>query len=384
MHSQCTMMYSAEKAALGIEGVRIFGDAASIGRKVLDWLGSLGLEGCVTHSIGHGVASFTLAQAFHKGWIPKGDTTGLSTTLALDTTHNPRDLEREIMVTMLACPHTFDYPSVEEWAATVRMRCNIVQAARRTQLAFHTTGLERPTDYWAYDEDTGFTVLPGKPLTAALQAATQPKRTGKLYSFSCYRASEYVILLAIAQELAGTNPALLESIQRHCEQQAIKSGAFHDTFLYEYGALDAPLPPGYYVPGDRLWFRNPDPHSSDVSGYEGSWVFYLGNGRFSNFWQRGNDYTLASKCVEMYHWRNATFQNAEGELCIDEAVVERLTQQTLSDAAAVRGIVSKMAVLRDPAGVYANGGIIDASREFPRRVCPGTADMTMPKINAHA
>lgn len=149
----------------------------------------------------------------------------------------------------------------------------------------------------------------------------------------------------------------------------LATARFRDTFLYEYGCMDAPLPMGYYVPGDRLWFRNPDPLSLDVSGYEGSWVFYLGNRLFSNFWQPAKDYTLASKCVEMYHWRNATFQDANGESRIDETVVDRLTQQSLSNPEAVRDIVPKMAVLRDLAGVYASGGIIDASREFSR--CQG-------------
>jgi hypothetical protein len=379
--SQSTMTHTAAALVLGSAGVRIQGDAGASQRQVLEWLGALGLARYITHDTLSGVASFTLAQPFYNDWVPNGDTTGVSTALALDTDNHPQDLEREIVVTMLAAPRAFDFPNADEWMAAVRMRCNIVQAARRTQLAFHTTELERPTDCWAYDEDTGFTVLPGKSLIEALQKATQPDASGKLYAFSCYRASEYVILLAIAQELARTHPALLDAIQMYCERQAIKSGRFHGAFLYEYGSMEAPLPPGYYVPGDRLWFRNPDAHSSDVSGYEGSWVFYLGNGLFSNFWQRGKHFTLTSKCVEIYHWRHATFLGADGELRIDEAVVERLAQQSLSDPATVRDIVSKMAVLRDPAGVYASGGIIDASREFPRWVCPGTADMPLPALN---
>lgn len=45
---------------------------------------------------------------------------------------------------------------------------------------------------------------------------------------------------------------------------------------------------------DRLRFRNPDAHSSDASGYEGSWGFYLGGGRFSNFWKRDHSFTLTN------------------------------------------------------------------------------------------
>ena len=83
------------------------------------------------------------------------------------------------------------------------------------------------------------------------------------------------------------------------------SGRFHDTFLHEYGSLAEPLPQRFYVPGDRLWFRNPDSASSDVEGYEGSWVFYLGGGLFNNFWERDQPFTLTSKCVEIHHWQHA-------------------------------------------------------------------------------
>jgi hypothetical protein len=37
-----------------------------------------------------------------------------------------------------------------------------------------------------------------------------------------------------------------------------------------------------------------------------------------------------------------------------------------------------MARLRDGRGVYAEGGCVDVSREFPRGVCPGTAGIVLP------
>ena len=66
---------------------------------------------------------------------------------------------------------TFEYPSYPELAASVRIRQNIVEAARRTALSFHTTKIERPEDYWTYTEESGFTILPGKPLIEALRKA---------------------------------------------------------------------------------------------------------------------------------------------------------------------------------------------------------------------
>src|SRR5690606_15451892 len=185
------------------------------------------------------------------------------------------------------------FPSYEELVSAIRIRKFIVQGARKTALAFDTEHAERP-ECWTYSEECGFTLRPGEPLIGSLEKATQPGRSGKLYSFSCYRATEYVILLAIAQELAICNPDLMQRLQQQWETRAIMSGQFHDVFLREYGSMAEPLPPKYYVPGDRLWFRNPDEPSSNVEGYEGSWVFYLGDGLFTNFWKRDQPFTLRS------------------------------------------------------------------------------------------
>jgi hypothetical protein len=37
-------------------------------------------------------------------------------------------------------------------------------------------------------------------------------------------------------------------------------------------------------------------------------------------------YTLTSKCLELFHWRHATYRNRGGELQIDETKVEGLVQ----------------------------------------------------------
>jgi hypothetical protein len=322
-------------------------------------------------------------QGFHlrvdlaRIWTPELDTTGLHLHLEQGT-QSEYDLEREIISAMLVSPLPFDFPSHAELAAAVHMRRNIVVAARKTALAFGTLDAERPEDCWTYVQGKGFVVKAGCALIPALIMATQPEVSGKLYAFSCYRATEYVILLALAQELERSNPELLARLQQQWEQRPIMSGQFHDVFLHEYGAMAAPLPPKYYVPGDRLWFRNPDAHSSDASGYEGSWVFYLGGGLFTNFWKRGQSFTLTDKCVEIFHWRHATFTDSEGELRIDETIVEQRVARTLADATLTAEVMRQMARLRDPKGVYEGGGCIDTTREAPRHVCPGTTDIVLP------
>jgi hypothetical protein len=321
---------------------------------------------------------FRLRSSVQQELAPACDTLHLGEKLNFNTPASRADLEKEILLALLLGPVTFEYPSYAELAASVRIRQNIVEAARRTALSFHVSKIERPADYWTYSEDNGFTVLPGKPLIEALRMATQPELSGQQYSFSCYRATEYVILLGIAQELAVSNPALLQQLQHQWESRAIMSGKFHDVFLREYGSMENPLPPRYYVPGDRLWFRNPDERSSDVTGYEGSWVMYLGGGLFSNFWKCDKPYSMAEKCVEIYHWRDGVYQEAEGRLMMDEKVVEERVHATLGSPLETERILDRMIRLRDPSGVYADGGCIDTTREYPRWVCPGTSDIILP------
>jgi len=351
---------------------------AAVRRDFLACLAAFGLDRQAEVRQEGSALRFRLQADAAQSWAPDVDTTRLCRRLGLDTGTRVADLEKEILAAMLLGPVAFGFPSVEEARSAVHIRRNIVLAARRTALDFHTTEAERPEDYWTYVEGKGFTLLPGKSLIDGLVKATQPEVSGQLYAFSCYRATEYVILLALAQELEASNPALLARLQRQWESRPIMSGQFHDVFLYEYGSMEAPLPPKYYVPGDRLWFRNPDERSADVTGYEGSWVFYLGGGLFTNFWKRDQPFTLTAKCLEIYHWRHGVHVDDKGEMQMDEGIVEERVRASLNDPAEVERILQRMLRLRDPKGVYREGGCIDTSREVPRYVRPGTADIRLP------
>lgn len=314
-----------------------------------------------------------------QAWAPGHDTLQLCETLHLDTQNRPADLIREIVLTLLMGPVVFDYPSLAELVSAINIRRNIVLAARKTSLAFHTREVDRPLNYWAYDEDRGFVILPGVSLIAALTQATQPEVSGRQYSFSCYRATEYVILLGIAQELAQSNPALLRQLENLWTVRPIASGEFHEVFLHEQGSMEFPLPPRYFVPGDRTWFRNPDEPSADASGFEGSWVMYLGGGLFTNFWKYEQPYTLTRKCVEIYHWRLGLFLDEQGEERIDEARIEPLIEAAMHNPDTRQHIMTVMARYREPRGIYTEaGGCMDTSREFSRWVCPGTTNLVLP------
>jgi protein-glutamine gamma-glutamyltransferase-like protein len=316
-----------------------------------------------------------LAEQSAHGLMPGFDTLGLAATLKLEVSHQDDDLLHEIWLTLLNSPVLLEFPSVEELMAAVRVRRNIVRNAERTCLNFHTSAIERPEDCWRYAEETGFVLTPGSPLIESLKKACQPEITGQLYSFSCYRATEYVILLAIAEEAREHHPELLRQLQIRWEKKAISSGLFHEVFMHEVGTLEEPLPIHYYVPGDRVWFRNPDPHSSDVPGFEGSWVYYLGGGMFANFWKRERPFTLLAKCLEIHHWRESFFRDAQGDLQMDETKVEQLVAQTLADPEATARIFARMHRLRDAQGVYAEGGCMDATREAPKFVLAPHSDL---------
>lgn len=371
-------------------GVRVYGGSSraveTVRRSCLDWFAELGIPSAAISATidasGQSAVEFRLLSSYAEAWLPGGDTLELAARLGLASRHNPADLEHEILVAMLGCPIAFEFPNGEEFEAAVRIRRNIVEAARKTRLAFDTKEAERPEDCWEYVEGRGFLVLPGVPLISALQKATQPDQTGRLFSFSCYRATEYVIVLGIAEELATRNPELLARLQRQAETRAIMSGEFHRVFLREYGSRENPLPARYYVPGDRLWFRNPDHHSSDASGFEGSWVFYQGGGLFSNFWKQSKTFTLTTKCLEIYHWRHGTYRDAQGDLRMDESIVDRLVESDLQNPEEMTRILSIMTRLADPSGVYADGGCIDLTREYPRLVCRGTSDIVLPDAPA--
>jgi hypothetical protein len=323
-----------------------------------------------------------LRPEFQQAHMPGHDSLNLCTTLGpadqADHANESWALEREIWVALLGSPHRFAFPDLEALKSHVRVRRNMALAARLTALAFKTEAAERPEADWHYEEDPGFILKPGRPLINALIAATQPEATGKLYDFSCYRATEYVILLGIAQELQAHHPALLAQLQQLNERHAVRSGQFHEVFLIEYGSMEAPLPARFYVPGDRLWFRNPDERSSDVTGYEGSWVMYMGGGLFSNFWKRDAPFTLESKAIEIFHWKDGVYTDAQGELQMDETVVERLVAQTQADPEARARVLERMLRMRDPKGVYAEGGCIDTTREYPKNVSHEHCDLVLP------
>lgn len=321
---------------------------------------------------------FVLESSFVDTYLPGFDTLKLHQQDDLVDEGAVQSVKKQILVSMLSSPIELDFPSYSELISAIHMRELIVCAARKTSMAFNTDLVDRPIEHWTYEEDVGFILKSGKSLIEALLLATQPDRSGRLYGFSCYRATEYVILLAIAQEVQQHNQQLLAQLEEQWRHKAVMSGKFHDVFLRELGTNDKPLPTQWFVPGDRVWLRNPDDASSDVPGYEGSWVIYLGHGQFANFWHPQEPYDLEGKCLELYHWRHGTYRDVAGQLKMDEEIVVQRVAQTRKDPKLTQHICQRMMRLRDPQGVYADGGCMDNTRESPRWIHPTTTDISLP------
>jgi predicted dinucleotide-utilizing enzyme len=107
----------------------------------------------------------------------------------------------------------------------------------------------------------------------------------------------------------------------------------------------------------------------------------MGHGLFSNFWERERPFTLESKCVEIFHWRDGAHVGADGNLAMDEARVAQAVRDTQSDPVALQTALERTMRLRDPQGVYAEGGCIDASREFPRSVSVQGCQLVLPRFS---
>lgn len=224
----------------------------------------------------------TLSPTLAEHWAPQHDTRHLCHTLGLDTRHAD-DLAREILVAMLLSPQVLAFPSHEEWAAAIRVRQNTVRAARETRLNPDPRAPRHAADDWLQSPSQGLRLRPGRSLVAALQATLQPGRDQPGHHLSGYRASEWVLLLAVAEELQRHHPALYARLQQQFEQRPLRNCDVHQRLMRQMGHPQAPLPPHFAVPGDRLWFGHPSQEEATLPNAQGTWSIYLGQGRFQHF-----------------------------------------------------------------------------------------------------
>jgi hypothetical protein len=363
-----------EHRGLRIGGAAPATDPSRVRQRLRAWLDELSLLDFVQIDLAGGAVEARLVGALASAWAPGLDTTRLGNVLSEQCGHDARHVEREVLAGLLLSPLALDFPTFEEFESAVRIRTNTAEVSATAALRFDVDQ-NRPEAYWEPIDTGSFVLREGCSLVQGLSAAVQPLPEDEPYGFGCYRASEYMMLLAIAQEAAYCHPELKQRLRDRSTRRPIESREFHDVLLRELGTFEEPLPARWFVPGDRIWFRNPDGHSADAEGYEGSWVIYLGNGLFSNFWKRNAPFTLERKCVEIYHWRHATWRGPDGLLRVDEDEVERRVIATEANPLERARVLDMMQRWRDPRGVYDQGGCLDRTRECARWIQPDTCDI---------
>lgn len=355
-------------------------DASGAERYIKDWCEEHGLSALVEISqhpvLGQHAVHVHASQQLRE-LTPNFDTRQLASQLALLTKESAEDLHREIFLCMAASPVAYSFPTRAELFASIRARGHVVQTARRTELEFEVTQLSRPVSFWDQNDEGAFVLRPGESLVEALEAALCPDVSGRRFSFSCREASEYLMLFGLAKELQATNPPLLEELAAHWRYAPLIADDFNDAFLFERGSRDRPFPKHCYVPGGRVWFKNPDEHSVEADGFEGSWVCSLGCGEFVNLWDKTKPYSIEQKCVEIYHWRHGVYTLGSGTVAMNEDLVGEKMIATLSDAEETRRILAQMMEYRAPPGVYGTGGCIDMSRDSLKWVCKGTSNIRL-------
>jgi len=331
------------------------------------WLEKLGIHTLITASYSSNAESGYLhltANSRLQEYCPDFDTSALSNAYAFDGSTDPQQgIVAETLLAMALSPETLLFSNARELISNVRMRLYAVDIASRTELSFDTNSITRPQAYWVHSKENGFLLRQGVSLAEGIERALCPDVSGYTYAFSCQRASEYLMLYAVVSELLKVNKEALHATEAQWRKRALTGDDFLFRFLEERGTRENPMPMRYYIPGDRIWFKNPDDHSSDIEGFEGSWVIYLGGGRFCNLWDRQRPYTLEEKCLEIYYWSQCVEVSPAGVPWMNEAVVKERVQMALNDPAIKSPILQRMMVYRDPAGVYADGGCIDLSRD---------------------
>ena len=287
--------------------------------------------------------------------------------------NNDDALTVEILLSLLGSPIHFIYDSLNDLLSEISIRQNICYYASKTHVLINTSNnIKRPEKYFR-NTDSDIVLLDDKSLIDGIIHALLPSISGDIYDFSCYRVCEYILLLAILLELKKQNKdSIIQKIESIWRKKPIKSKKFHNIFLIEFGSDIFPLPKLFYIPGDKLWFKNPDDKSSDIVGFEGKWTIYLGNGLFGDFWKTcgdvNNQFTFEDILIEMYNWRFCVKYNENNELYIDEEEVNNLNILCKNNINEKNKIINLMNNYRNKNKYFFIGGSIDKTREKPKNI----------------
>ena len=289
----------------------------------------------------------------------------------IDFTYNNNLHTIEILLSLLGSPVHFIYDSLNDLLSEISIRENICYYASKTHVSINTSNnIKRPEKYFKNTE-SDVILLDNKSLIDGIIYSLLPSISGNIYDFSCYRVCEYIFLLSILLELKKQNKDLaIQNIESIWKKETIKSKKFHEIFLNEFGSNIFPLPKLFYIPGDKMWFKNHDDKSSDIEGFEGKWTIYLGNGLFGDFWKTcgniKNQFTFEDILIEIYNWRFCVKYDKNNELYMDEKEVNYRNKLCKENKEEKNRIISLMNNYRNK--YFFTGGCIDKTREKPKNI----------------
>ena len=216
-----------EHRGLRIGGAAPATDPSRVRQRLRAWLDELSLLDFVQIDLAGGAVEARLVGAFASAWAPGLDTTRLENVLSEQCGHDARHVEREVLAGLLLSPLALDFPTFEEFESAVRIRTNTAEVSATAALRFDVDQ-NRPEAYWEPIDTGSFVLREGCSLVQGLSAAVQPLPEDEPYGFGCYRASEYMMLLAIAQEAAYCHPELKQRLRDRSTRRPIESREFHD------------------------------------------------------------------------------------------------------------------------------------------------------------
>ena len=160
-----------------------------------------------------------VTKDFVRECSPDFDTAKISIALSLDSDHSNYDWMIETLICMAISPVPFFFPDHQELLANLRMRWDVVETAKRTELAFDTSKHSRPEAFWLPDDTSGPRLRVGADITKALEHALCPELSGQRYTFSCQRACEYLMLTGLTKELTRSNNDMLSAIEKQWQKK---------------------------------------------------------------------------------------------------------------------------------------------------------------------
>lgn len=176
--------------------------------------------------------------------------------------------QQEIIRRMAASPEMFAYPSVDQLLFELKLRDHLIKSSRAlymSGLAFSTFEHSRCNpEFWIRTEQGGFQL---RDEVRPSEGIIDIFRNGRMYATEC--ATAMVIILY---------HAVLHSIRRDDFEQLFANLLLYD-WRYDKDLQLSTIPTNTFLPGDILYFDNPD-HNPLTPQWQGENAVYLGAGLY--------------------------------------------------------------------------------------------------------